>query len=740
MSDETCPGCGATIAEGATACPGCGLEAALPPGTVLLDRYELLALVGTGGLGRVYRAHDRALDDVVAVKVLGESASRSPDLARRFREEIRLARRVRHPHVCAIHEYGEDGPRRFVVMELVDGIDLHRVLVERGPLPPGEAVEVALQVASGLEAVHAVGIVHRDLKTANIMRDRRGVVRLLDFGLAKAVEPPAPGAALTGAQRVVGTPEYMSPEQIRGDPMDARSDLYSLGVVLYELLTGATPFRGRSAMDTLAKHLSEPPPLYGVAAARLPDPLLPVLQRALAKRPEDRYASCAEMGRALADGRAALGAASLDAPGPSLGGASPERPTRTTVLPRPRPATPPPPLPAVGTPTPPAVPVPAPVLAPPPLPRPAPTPAPAPLPPPVSPLPGVPPPVPARVQAARAVLDSDRTYVELPALVRAPRPSAPPLPRPPVPAPPAAKSRRAGRRFGARLALFALVVIAASLLSRPRESGPSGPPAPAAPTVGTSPDPPGTSPVPSPEAVRFPPPTLTPTAAVPAATPRPSPARRPAAAPRVEATPTPSPTPPPATPSPATPPPAAVARLEIAVRPGAEVEIDGQSCGQTPLGPLDLEPGLHRLRLLNEGFWPLRRLLLLDVGDSSRLDVDLFWEGIARRPGEGAPYQLKGAEATPGLDAVSRQLADGEFEDAVSALDMLAAAAPAGDRRARARIAFYRGVTALEMARSSDARAHFLEAIEQDDGIRPRESSFPPRVIAFFDRVRKSRR
>jgi hypothetical protein len=169
------------------------------------------------------------------------------------------------------------------------------------------------------------------------------------------------------------------------------------------------------------------------------------------------------------------------------------------------------------------------------------------------------------------------------------------------------------------------------------------------------------------------------------------------------------------------------------------VEIDGERRGRTPLEPLVLEPGPHRLRLLSAQFWPLRRLVWLEAGGSARLDVDLFWDGIAWRPGEGAPYELKGIGSTPGLEAVRRQLADGEFEEALAALEALAASARAEDRRGRARVAFYRGVTALEMGRPADARAHFLEAIGQDGRIRPREGSFPARVIAFFEQVRKSR-
>jgi hypothetical protein len=174
------------------------------------------------------------------------------------------------------------------------------------------------------------------------------------------------------------------------------------------------------------------------------------------------------------------------------------------------------------------------------------------------------------------------------------------------------------------------------------------------------------------------------------------------------------------------------------VRPGAEVEIDGQRYGRTPLEPLSLEPGLRQLRLMNAGFWPLRRPLRLEAGASARLDVDLYWEGIAWRPGEGAPYQLKDDEAAPGLDAVIRLLADGEFAAALAELEPLSSTA-GEDRRARALVDFYLGVANLELGRQTDARTHFLAAIDEDGRLRPREGAFPARVIAFFEQVRKSR-
>src|SRR5262245_48490053 len=305
-----CPDCGAENSNSTETCAACGRGLfTFAPGTLLDNRYEIQQLLGAGGLGRVYRAHDQMLDEVVAVKVLHPEAARSEELSARFRSEIRLARKVRHRNVCAIHEYGEDGPFRYVSMELVDGVDLHRILREKGPLPAREAFEVILQLGRGLQAIHEAGVIHRDLKTPNIMRDVHGDVRLLDFGIAKLISRTGT-LAVTSVQKVVGTPEYMSPEQIRGSELDARSDIYAVGIVMYELFTGAVPFQGKTPLDTLLKQVNEPPPLEG-EQPRIPTSMLPVLRKALAKDPNDRHASSADLVDAV---RLARKAAFPDAP------------------------------------------------------------------------------------------------------------------------------------------------------------------------------------------------------------------------------------------------------------------------------------------------------------------------------------------------------------------------------------------------------------------------------------------
>jgi serine/threonine protein kinase len=297
----SCTSCGASCEDGAEPCGTCGQ----PPvtsdpriGRVIADRYEVRELLGRGGMGVVYKAYDRLLEEVVALKLLrGEMAS--PDLARRFRDEIRFARRVSHRNVCRIHEYGESGALRFISMAFVDGVDLKHVLAREGPLAPAVALETGRAVAAGLSAIHDEGIVHRDLKTANIMRDGRGVVRLMDFGIAKDWSSGgSSGQTATGV--IVGTPEYMSPEQAMGRRIDVRSDLYSLGIVLYELFTARVPFRGDTPMATLLRHIQEPLRLDTVEAALVPEAVRPLLAKALAKSPDERFASASEMAEALA--------------------------------------------------------------------------------------------------------------------------------------------------------------------------------------------------------------------------------------------------------------------------------------------------------------------------------------------------------------------------------------------------------------------------------------------------------
>ncbi len=302
-----CPACHAENAADKTACTLCGRRLSprgVAPGSVVGGRYEIQGVLGSGGMATVYKAHDRALDVSVALKVLNANPVRDPDLARRFRSEIKLAWRVRHRNVCGIHEYGEDGDLLYISMELVEGKDLKRLLREAGALSWEEACDVAIQIAEGLEAIHEAGVIHRDLKPANITRDTRGIVRLMDFGIAKVWGEDS-GAGLTHTGNVVGSPDYMSPEQVRGRSVDFRSDVYALGLVVYELFTGRGPFRGTTPAEAMMRRLEEEPDWDGPAIRQIPPSVLAVLRRSLKREPEDRHASCAEI---LADLRAARAA------------------------------------------------------------------------------------------------------------------------------------------------------------------------------------------------------------------------------------------------------------------------------------------------------------------------------------------------------------------------------------------------------------------------------------------------
>jgi hypothetical protein len=293
----TCPHCKAPNEPGADVCFTCGRAfQALTQGAIVSNRYEVQSLLGRGGMGAVYRAHDRVLDETVALKVLRIDFAEDEGLQRRFLQEIKLARKITHRNVCRIHEYGEDNGIRYISMAYVEGVDLKRLLRD-GPLPVEEAFDAMVQVAEGLAAIHDEGVIHRDLKTPNILRDTKGVVRLLDFGIAKEWEAPTE-QGLTGTGMLVGTPEYMSPEQVLGRKLDLRSDLYSLGIVIFEVFTAQLPFKADSRVSLLQKHVTQQPPLQGPEAARLPRELVPVLRRALAKEPQLRQANALE----LADG------------------------------------------------------------------------------------------------------------------------------------------------------------------------------------------------------------------------------------------------------------------------------------------------------------------------------------------------------------------------------------------------------------------------------------------------------
>jgi len=275
---------------------------ALGPG-VRLGPYEIVASVGAGGMGEVFRARDTRLGRDVAVKILTAALAGDPDSVRRFEKEARAVASLSHPNVVPLFDVGEQDGVRFAVSEYVEGETL-RARLKRETMPPGEAADVAAQIAEGLSAAHQKGFVHRDIKPENVILAHATFARILDFGLAKrsagltalsvSEEDVTQSAFLTEPGIIAGTVGYMSPEQVRGEPVDGRSDIFSLGVVLWEMLTGRRPFHGDSPVETLSAILREEPPPDPVLAG-LPPEFERILRRALQKRPADRYASAADL-------------------------------------------------------------------------------------------------------------------------------------------------------------------------------------------------------------------------------------------------------------------------------------------------------------------------------------------------------------------------------------------------------------------------------------------------------------
>ncbi len=265
-------------------------------GQTFAGRYEIQGVLGRGGMGVVYRAHDRDLDDAVAIKTLrGEALSADPSLLDRFKQEIRLARRITHPNILRTHDLGESGGLRYLSMEFVKGLTLKQ-LVEAGDiLPTPVGLRIAKQICAGLAAAHEVGVIHRDIKPQNIIIEATGGLKIMDFGIARLKEE----RGMTAEGTVVGTPDYMSPEQARGQALDFRSDIYSTGVVLYEVFTGTIPFEGDSPLAVVLKHIQETPPSPQTRNPRIDPRISQIILKCMQKDPKDRYQSVNDLYEAL---------------------------------------------------------------------------------------------------------------------------------------------------------------------------------------------------------------------------------------------------------------------------------------------------------------------------------------------------------------------------------------------------------------------------------------------------------
>jgi serine/threonine-protein kinase len=278
--------------------------AAVPPIISQLHggRYQLLDLIGVGGAGTVYRARDIELDEIVALKVLRKELVRTPLVIDRFRSEVKLGRRITHRNIARMFDIDEHEGERFLTMEFVEGNSLSHLVGQ--PLAMWFVLDVAQQICAGLDAAHAASVIHLDLKPDNVILAKDGRVVLTDFGIARALQPSESATQASG--EFIGTPEYMSPEQAEGGPIDFRTDLYSLGVMLFELLTGFLPFSSDTPLATATARLLRPPPDPRSHRPNLPEPLSHIVLRCLARRPDDRYASASQLAESLATASATI--------------------------------------------------------------------------------------------------------------------------------------------------------------------------------------------------------------------------------------------------------------------------------------------------------------------------------------------------------------------------------------------------------------------------------------------------
>jgi tRNA A-37 threonylcarbamoyl transferase component Bud32 len=307
-------------------------------GMVIDGRYRILDLIGRGGMGAVYRVEHVKMGKIMAMKLLHGELSRDVDIARRFRREAQAVSQLSHPNTVSVFDFGAYQGLTYLVMEYIDGRDLSETQRLEGPLDPRRVVAILVQVCSGLIEAHGKGIVHRDLKPENIIvgrtQDGQEFAKVVDFGLAE-LKFGLSRTRITAQGSLVGTPYYMSPEHIRGESVDARTDIYALGAVFFKLLTGAPPFFAPTPMGIITKHLVDPvePPSRRCPELGLPPEADAIVLKAMAKSPDDRYASAEEMRRALIDLAARLGVPAITGFGSSVGALGDPRPTAVDAAP-----------------------------------------------------------------------------------------------------------------------------------------------------------------------------------------------------------------------------------------------------------------------------------------------------------------------------------------------------------------------------------------------------------------------
>jgi len=288
------------VTSSATPTAAAGAAASLGPGSVLSGRYEIRHQLGAGGMGVVYRAFDRELKETVAIKTLRPELVGDPSLLERFKQEIRLARRISHPNVVRTHDLGEADGLYFITMEFVEGTSLEELITKRGALPLNVTLTIGRQLCRALEVAHDQGVVHRDIKPQNLVVDAQGFLKVMDFGIARLVEGRQPGAGgLTADGTIIGTPEYMAPEQLMGHAVDGRADLYAAGLVLFECATGRRLFTGGSFATVLMRQVQEAAPDPRTLVPGLPEAFAVLIRKALAKETADRWQTATEFHQAL---------------------------------------------------------------------------------------------------------------------------------------------------------------------------------------------------------------------------------------------------------------------------------------------------------------------------------------------------------------------------------------------------------------------------------------------------------